>query len=259
MAGRKSLAGITRPVKLHRPEAIADTLTRRIVGGQYPQGMRLPTERELAAEFNSTRNVVREALKRLEANGLVNIRHGSGIYAENPQFVTGVELFDVLMTGEDGSVNGLFLRDVFEFRAYVFRFMVQLAAVRHTDEELRRLRELLDERAAMIENPERLNELSRQLFQEVARATHNQVCVLLFNTVERVALKIRTLVDLPVVGFEQSQQVFERILDPFAQRDSALAELVVLRYVQASARGVSPETVRESLIFTSAACAGKAR
>jgi DNA-binding FadR family transcriptional regulator len=258
MAGKKALVRNARPTKLHRPEAIAGTLTRRIVGGQYPQGMRLPTERELAAEFNSTRNVVREALKRLEANGLVDIRHGSGIYAENPQFATGVELFDVLMTGEDGTVNALFLRDVLEFRAYVFRFMVQLAAVRHTDEELRHLRELLDERAAMRDDPERLNELSRQLFQEVARATHNQVCVLLFNTVERVSLEIRTLVDLPALGFEQSQQVFERILDAFAQRDSALAELVVLRYVQASARGVSTEAIRESFIFTAAACAGKA-
>lgn len=241
--------GVLKPTRTTRTETIADILARRIIGGQYPPGMRLPTERHLAEEFQTTRNVVRESLKRLEASGLVIIRHGSGIYAENPQFATGVEMFDVLMMGEDGTINAGYLRDVLEFRGYVFRFMVRLAAQRCTEEELQHLKNLLRVRAENEANAEQMDELTRQLFQDIARATHNQVCILLYNTVERVSMRIRTLVDLPVVGFEQSQQVFDRLLDAFSRRDGALAELIVLRYVQTTSKFLSMDALQDSFIF----------
>ncbi len=55
-------------------KAITSKLIARIIDGVYPPGGKLPTEREIAEEFNVTRNVVREVLKRLEALGLVTRR-----------------------------------------------------------------------------------------------------------------------------------------------------------------------------------------
>lgn len=219
-----------------RSRQIAGELARRIIGGEFPVDSRLPTERELAAQFHTTRNVVREALKRLETSGLVQIRRGSGVYADNPQLTAGVEFFDVLLGLENGAINAAFLRDVLEFRGFVFRLMVRLAALRRSDAELARFHSLVAERRDAAVDPERENEITLAIFREIARATHNQVCQMLFNSVERVTRRLRALVDLPSVGFEQTQKIFERLEEAFLQHDAALAELTVIRHVDATFR-----------------------
>lgn len=66
------------PRRLYRQ--IADQMRQLIRGGEFPVGVRLPAERDLAAQFGVSRPSVREALIALEVEGLVEVRVGSGIY-----------------------------------------------------------------------------------------------------------------------------------------------------------------------------------
>ncbi|HOZ46689.1 MAG TPA: GntR family transcriptional regulator [Candidatus Hydrogenedentes bacterium] len=227
------------PARPTRSHEIAGRLARRILSKGTGPGTRLPTEREMAAEYGTTRNVIREAIRRLEAVGLVDVLRGSGTYVGNPQFSAGIELFDVLVTREDGSINEAFLRDVLEFRAYAFRLMVQLASVRRSEEELAHIRRLVEERETLERDSEALSDVTVGLFREIAYATHNQVCQLMFNTVQRISLRLRTLVDLQFLTFEESQSVFRRLVDAFEHKDAAMAELVVIRYNQAVERSLN--------------------
>lgn len=59
---------------------VADVVMRRILEGTYPSGLRLPTETDLAAEFSCGRSTVREALRHLADQGLVQSRRGSGAH-----------------------------------------------------------------------------------------------------------------------------------------------------------------------------------
>ena len=59
---------------------IAEDLRRRIVGGEFPPGARLPSETDLAASYRVSRVTIRTAAKALESQGLVDIRHGSGMF-----------------------------------------------------------------------------------------------------------------------------------------------------------------------------------
>ncbi|MCC6142667.1 MAG: FadR family transcriptional regulator [Candidatus Hydrogenedentes bacterium] len=215
---------------------------RRILSGEYGVGEKIPSERELSAEFDITRNAVREALKRLEALGLVRTWRGSGVYVQNPQLSAGIELFDALITQEDGTPNLALLKDVLEFRANVVRFIVRLAAARRTEEELRRIRDLIAERSRCKDDPDRLVALAASLFHEIAYAAHNVICQLMFNTVEQASLKLRTIVDYPVLGFEQAQDIFERLLDAFERQDSDLAELIAIRYVEVVQQVIEVQT-----------------
>ncbi|MGD6843706.1 FadR/GntR family transcriptional regulator [Bacillus infantis] len=61
-------------------ETIIDHLQHILFSGAFQPGDRLPTERELAARFKASRTSVREALRQLEAQGLLEIRQGSGSY-----------------------------------------------------------------------------------------------------------------------------------------------------------------------------------
>ncbi len=55
------------------------TLVRRILRKEYPAGANLPSVRALAAEFSVTAPTIQRATARLEAHGLVEARHGSGV------------------------------------------------------------------------------------------------------------------------------------------------------------------------------------
>lgn len=60
------------------PERLAAELRRRILSGEIAPGLRLPPERTLAEEWDANRHTVREALRLLEAQGLLETRQGSG-------------------------------------------------------------------------------------------------------------------------------------------------------------------------------------
>src|SRR5215472_10158158 len=59
---------------------IADQLSKLISSGEFEEGARLPSERELAAQLGVSRPSVREALIALEIEGKVEVRVGAGIY-----------------------------------------------------------------------------------------------------------------------------------------------------------------------------------
>ena len=72
-------------------QSLADRLARRIRGmiqnGSYREGDRLPPIMEMARQFGVGHPTVREALKKLETVGVVEIRHGSGVYVSTSQDV----------------------------------------------------------------------------------------------------------------------------------------------------------------------------
>ena len=71
-SGRGSLANQLR-----------DQLRTRILAHEWGEGKKIPSEFDLAAQYQLSRVTVRTALKALEAQGLIDIRHGSGAYVAN--------------------------------------------------------------------------------------------------------------------------------------------------------------------------------
>jgi len=61
---------------------IAEVLAHRIAGGEYAVGSVIPTEHELAHEFDASRHTVRAALRQLQDLGLISRRRGSGTIVE---------------------------------------------------------------------------------------------------------------------------------------------------------------------------------
>lgn len=112
--------------------ALVEDLRRRIVEGELVPGQKLPSENELVAERGVSRTVVREALSRLQAEGLVQTRRGSGSFVLTPP------------TGPDGgaSVPGAAppatLRDrldLLDYRVAIESEAAALAAARRTEEQ----------------------------------------------------------------------------------------------------------------------------
>lgn len=69
---------------MSRAAFVRDQLEAAIADGTYPPGAQLPPERELSEIFGVSRVSVREAMRGLEAVGLVEIQHGSGCFVTDP-------------------------------------------------------------------------------------------------------------------------------------------------------------------------------
>jgi GntR family transcriptional regulator len=79
---------------------VASTLKTAIVRGIYPVGSRIPTESELCERFEVSRHTVRDALKRLRADGLISSRQGGRPIVVPPSALKSVRLFSAEM-GKD--------------------------------------------------------------------------------------------------------------------------------------------------------------
>ncbi|MBX5469564.1 MAG: FadR family transcriptional regulator [Thermoleophilaceae bacterium] len=76
--------GFSRLQLVSRSQQVRDQLEQAIRSGDYAVGDRLPSERELAQMFGVSRVSVREALRSLEAVGLVEVKHGAGTMVVDP-------------------------------------------------------------------------------------------------------------------------------------------------------------------------------
>ena len=76
----------SKPVKKQTlPEQMVETIKELILSGELEAGDTLPTEPELCEQFGVSRAVVRDATRILMALGLVEVKHGSGVYVTESQ------------------------------------------------------------------------------------------------------------------------------------------------------------------------------
>ena len=113
-----------------QPQRVFDSVAARIRGGLLKPGERVPSEPELMRELGVSRTVVREAMSRLQASGMVETRQGVGT------FVLAPSVGDALLNIDTRQVK---LRQVFamlELRVSLESDAASLAATRRTDAQL---------------------------------------------------------------------------------------------------------------------------
>lgn len=130
---------------LSRPrlyEQLVEALLAHVDLSGLSPGQRLPTERDLAQRLGVSRASVRQAIVALEVQGVVDVRHGDGIYLLRQP--APAELLKELAERRRR------LPDVLEARATLELKIVELAAVRRTDEDLIDIDAALEHMAAEI-------------------------------------------------------------------------------------------------------------
>lgn len=219
----------TPSVNATASEQLAKRLRAAIFEGEWLAGDRLPTEREFAEAHKVSRHVVREALKRLQAIGLVAIRRGSGCYVNDVHLMGGMELLEDMLTGDDGRLDLDLVGDIFEFRAHIAREAIRLAALRRSDDEVRQLEDAVRERRSAYSDVDRLSEINTRIFRLLAAAAGNRVYQLAFNSLGRILVRIRQHVPLEVVNPAGPQEDLERIVEAIREKDAEMAVLYVER------------------------------
>jgi len=127
--------------------ALVDDLGEKIRNQQLRPGDKLPTESAIMQVYGVSRTVVREALSKLQAAGLVETHHGVGTFVLQPSQSRTAGMFR--LEGSDIATTVDVLA-VLELRISLETETAGLAALRRTDEQLKGLREALDEFEANV-------------------------------------------------------------------------------------------------------------
>ena len=228
-----STGDLFQPVAVGRvSQAIVDQVRALIRTGDLGVGARLPSERELCDRFGVSRVTVREALRILEAGGLIEIRVGSrgGAFVTAPTTGRiGEGITDLL------SMSALSAADVTEARAVFELGVVPLVCQRATEEELEQLLALCDEAERARSAGTYTVTMSFDFHLRVAAAAHNPAIVMLMQSFrEPMLMSLREAQHEGKSGVAEHRDYVEAV----RARDVVLAERIMAGHLQRTARRV---------------------
>lgn len=199
-------------------EQVAEQITSWITQNGLTVGDRLPPERELASRLGVSRATLSQALVALEVIGVVAVRHGDGTVVTRSRTRSIVE---AIRAHADRLPEIIDTRDALETK------LAALAAVRRTDEDLRRIDEALDAMAADIEAGGRGVEGDERFHGAVTAAAHS--------------LLLARLMD------EISDLIKETRIESLSQPDRPLASLAGHRTIAEAVRDRDPDAASEAM------------
>jgi DNA-binding FadR family transcriptional regulator len=223
---------IERPPKERYGDFIYGQLLEQITSGAFIVGMRLPSEKEFSQIFDVSRPVIRQALARLQADGIVISRRGSGTILNN------LPPPGLMQSG--GSAVADMLR-VFEARLALEAATAKLAAVRKTDQDIKQLEEVMGEYRQEFETNAIRPEYDMAFHRTIAEASNNRHLLALFQHLEG-AIEKGLSVNLGYTRLgskERAQRILdehERIYDALMDGDGDAAQLAMSYHLDQARR-----------------------
>jgi GntR family transcriptional repressor for pyruvate dehydrogenase complex len=190
-------------------------------------GDTLGTEKDIAARAGVSRIVARDALRTLEALGIVEIKVGAGggarIARGNPWLFA--EGFAVQL-----ELAGIEVREIMDAQRGIECVAAELAAEHATGADLARLRRLVDDGAAAIGDVEAYTRASLEFHLAVAEASHNRVLVVQLISLQHVSWPARNRTLTRQVALH-IQKVHGELVDLIEARDANAARRLMDEHV----------------------------
>jgi DNA-binding FadR family transcriptional regulator len=222
-------AGKRNPTRTReKPQQIADELRGLIVAGKLAEGDSLGHEPDLVERFGVSRPSLREALRILEAEGLVTVVRGvrGGVVVHEP---------DGRMTARTAALvlqsRNVPLADVFEARSLVEPIAAKtIATMRGRKAAVKELRALVAQEEAVLEDPERFGEANAAFHERLVALAGNQTLGIVAEMLAEIVARAVTAVSRgdDAVGSlavrRRGIRSQERLLELLDDGDGAAAE-----------------------------------
>lgn len=201
-------------------DQVADELRALIAGKQYLPGEKLPVEGELAAHFGVSRITVREAMRKLDIMGIVEVRQGAGTFVREITPNAYIKTLLPMLSMDNNS-----LKDIFEVRQVIECKSAELAALNATPEDLSQVKRVLAKmpEAARTGKLRQYNELDLQFHYAVAKCTHNQILITIQELLSDLVEGSISMGLTPLNALEHSVIFHRKIYEAIVKRDSVSA------------------------------------
>lgn len=231
-----------RPRPPSQSQRVADEVRTRIQTGALRPGDKLPPEPELMRAYSVSRSVVREAVSQLQAQGLVDTRHGVGSFVRAP-----AAPMHALMGQAPAAVHLRQKLAMLELRLSLEADAAALAAQRRSPEQLQAMQEALDEFDRRAAAGADTSESDFRFHELVAQATGNEYFVHVLRSLSSATIPRDQAPPPPVTaprfgeptpalrqGKERSAQEHHAVLDAIRRSDPALARAAMFMHLNNS-------------------------
>lgn len=212
------------------PDRVFERLERAIKSGAYGAGERLPAEHDLAAEFQVSRPVIREALKRLRDKGLIVSRRGAGSFVRQPGLRVPLG-FGALESIAD-------LERCYEFRRTLEPEAAAAAAARLTPPTLAAITAALDLMREATDRRTHREDADFSFHTAIARASDNQYFATAMEALkDHIAVGMRfhgLSLKATRDGLAEVWQEHRAIHDAIRDRDAARARTLMRAHLASS-------------------------
>ena len=218
---------------------IVDMLRDMVENGKLTPGQQLPPERELAVQLGVSRTALREALHTLAALGLVEVRHGRGVFVTGSSIQAAAQrLSSTISTqnGQTGQQDSIArIHELFEIRRVLEGAAAEWAAQRATDEQIAEMRSVLvtDHDIRNAESPDftLINELDGRLHALIAASTTNRTLILLMSVLlDELSLARSNSLMLPE-RITRSLHQHEALVNAIAAHNSENARIAMVEHI----------------------------
>ncbi|MEZ8991201.1 FadR/GntR family transcriptional regulator [Vibrio breoganii] len=161
---------------------VGQQIEELLVTGVFKPGERLPSERSLSEQFNTSRATIREAIIMLELKDLVDVRQGAGIFFREKD------------SDNDDTVSDQLIQEVGVFELLQARMVLETSIIEFAARniklnELRELKKIILQQEEFIDDNEKFEELDREFHLFIAKSTQNRMMI---DTANRLWNRVRT-------------------------------------------------------------------
>ncbi len=199
-----------------------------LFGKKLKPGDFLGTENELAERYGVSRIVARDALRTLQASGIVEIKMGKGggarIARGNPRLFAEALAVQLDLTGVTAA-------EIMDAQRAIECLAAELAAENATEADIARLRQLIADADASFSDAARFTALGAEFHLAVAEASHNRVLVVQLISLQHVSWPRRNPTLNPKV-MRRIQDVHKELLGLIEIRDAAAARAMMDDHVK---------------------------
>ncbi len=214
-------------------------LSQRILMGKIAPGDKLPSESEIVRQHGVSRTVVREAISKLQASGLVETHQGKGSFVLPRSEQAGMHL----------NVETAFsVHHIIELRLGLETQAVALAAVRRTPEQLIAMRRALDDYQDLLAKEDSCIEADRRFHVLIAEATDNSYFVEIMNNFGSAAIPRSRIAFSERAGANLAHRAYlanlehEAILAAIRRQDPDAARAAMWTHLSNSRERLVPQT-----------------
>jgi GntR family transcriptional repressor for pyruvate dehydrogenase complex len=226
-ARKKDLPRLFRAVrKGRRYEEVAEQIQKLVTEGVLKPGDRLPSERELAAQFGVGRSSLRDAIRTLEVMGVLESRHGAGtVIRDLDTDALVVPLASALLRKRE------LVSELLEVRMMIEPALAARAAKNATREEIAKMEEILARQREKVRRGVQPIEEDSEFHAALMLAARNGVVLRVMDVLMDLLRESRAK-SLQTPGrLEKSYAGHLRILRAIKKRDGAAAEAAVRRHL----------------------------
>lgn len=188
-------------------------------------GAKLPSEKELCELFGVSRTALREALRRLNARGLIEIRKGSGMYVSEIKIEDAIKSLNLYY---DLSFDSDLISQIIDVRRIFEPQISRLAARNRKDEDIKILEQIIEELVSCDpDNTQQEVDIINRFHMSLAKATGNPIIIISLEPIYSLLPRMRNFIYANVEGEKEfTIDAQKKILEAVKERDedNAFAE-----------------------------------